>query len=467
MAVSPWAKVREQLPDEEQPIAPAVMPNSEKNSPQVFAPVNDTPATVSKAMLPPDQEPKLDLHKNLAQIYAAPEPMPQLDPNPNHQITGHLQNQWQQEIAKDKPWNPDDHGVMGKIGHVMGKVGNIAGNIFAPGVMASIPGTQLNHQLREGQLAKQINEQQASEATNEHLDAQTAKAEQETERLKNPIPKEGVTPEEKAAHDLTTQINPDTGLKHTYYEAYQKVMQAKNDAKSEKPPVQPHITYDAGIPVSVTGPKGVWDVNDPKLPEELKPLVAAAVRAHGQHQAEGEAKDTRVASRAAETQARTFANQMKMFQLHQDTPTAATKTMAETAPKVIDLSNRAEQLIDQQVNTLGPASSRWAEFMAGKVGAPNPEFTKLRTNIGLLQTSLMRMHVGARGGEQIMEHFKNLIDASKQDPQNLKAALGEIRAYADEVGKSGKAQPSGGNTTPVSGGLQIQRDANGRIIGVK
>jgi hypothetical protein len=158
---------------------------------------------------------------------------------------------------------------------------------------------------------------------------------------------------------------------------------------------------------------------------------------------------------------------MKMFQLHQDTPTAATKTMAETAPKVIDLSNRAEQLIDQQVNTLGPASSRWAEFMAGKVGAPNPEFTKLRTNIGLLQTSLMRMHVGARGGEQIMEHFKNLIDASKQDPQNLKAALGEIRAYADEVGKSGKAQPSGGNTTPVSGGLQIQRDANGRIIGVK
>ena len=121
----------------------------------------------------------------------------------------------------------------------------------------------------------------------------------------------------------------------------------------------------------------------------------------------------------------------------ENVPTAATRTMSETAPKVIELANRSEQLIDQQINTLGPAASRWQEFMAGKVGAPNPEFTKLRTDIGLLQTALMRMHVGARGGEKIMEHFTDLIDASKQDPQNLKAALEEIKAYADEVGKGG------------------------------
>ena len=118
-------------------------------------------------------------------------------------------------------------------------------------------------------------------------------------------------------------------------------------------------------------------------------------------------------------------------------PTSQTRAMAETAPKVIDLANRSEQLIDEQIKSLGPAASRWNEFMAGKIGAPNPEFTKLRTNIGLLQTSLMRMHVGARGGEQIMEHFRDLIDAAKQDPQNLKAALDEIKAYAQEVGASG------------------------------
>ena len=90
--------------------------------------------------------------------------------------------------------------------------------------------------------------------------------------------------------------------------------------------------------------------------------------------------------------------------------------------------------------------------MAGRVGAPNPEFTKLRTDIGLLQTALMRMHVGARGGEQIMAHFADLIDSSKQDPQNLKAALDEIKAYAQEVGRSGGTGAAAETDKAMGGG---------------
>jgi len=84
------------------------------------------------------------------------------------------------------------------------------------------------------------------------------------------------------------------------------------------------------------------------------------------------------------------------------------------------------QLVDQQEKSLGPAASRWAEFMAGKVGSPNPEFTKLRTDVGLLTTKLMRMHVGARGGQDIMHHFQEMLEVSKQSPENLRAALDEI-----------------------------------------
>jgi len=125
-------------------------------------------------------------------------------------------------------------------------------------------------------------------------------------------------------------------------------------------------------------------------------------------------------------------------------PTSATRTMAETAPKVKDLVARITNQVAFQEAELGPAASRWAEFMAGKVGAPNPEFTRLRLNMGLLQTLLMRMHVGARGGVQIMEHFKDLVDAGKQSPENLRAALVEIDAYADSV-----AQAHGVGTTPA------------------
>lgn len=121
----------------------------------------------------------------------------------------------------------------------------------------------------------------------------------------------------------------------------------------------------------------------------------------------------------------------------QNTPTASTRTMTEAAPKVTSMVDRVSALVEQQKAALGPAASRWNEFMAGKVGAPNPEFTKLRTDVGLLTTMLMRMHVGARGGEKIMEHFKDLIDVSKQSPENLQAALQEIKQYAVEVAHSG------------------------------
>ena len=127
----------------------------------------------------------------------------------------------------------------------------------------------------------------------------------------------------------------------------------------------------------------------------------------------------------------------------QNVPTAQTRSMAEVAPKVLELADRVGKLVDQQAKSLGPAGSRWSEFMSGKVGAPNPDFTKLRTDVGLLQTALMRMHVGARGGEQMMEHFRDLIDTSKQSPENLKAALEEIVSYAQDVQKSGKT-----NTPP-------------------
>jgi hypothetical protein len=133
--------------------------------------------------------------------------------------------------------------------------------------------------------------------------------------------------------------------------------------------------------------------------------------------------------------------------------TSATRTMIESAPAVMELSSRVRALVNAQKDSLGPAASRWADFMSRKVGAPNPEFTKLITDTDLLSTRLMRMHMGARGGEHMMEHFKNLIDTSKQSPENLLAALDEIDQYAKEVAAEGKPSKAGGGVeTPASSG---------------
>src|SRR6185437_6886355 len=153
-------------------------------------------------------------------------------------------------------------------------------------------------------------------------------------------------------------------------------------------------------------------------------------------------------------QAAQFAQQEKMFEARQDALTNTTKTMVEAAPKVLALAERVNTMIDQQAAQLGPAAGRWSEFMAGKVGAPNPEFTKLRTDVGLLQTLLMRMHVGSRGGEYIMKHFQDLIDTGKQSPENLKAAIGEITTYANDVLREGQQHGVGGGagSTAAAGG---------------
>jgi hypothetical protein len=105
------------------------------------------------------------------------------------------------------------------------------------------------------------------------------------------------------------------------------------------------------------------------------------------------------------------------------------------APKVLDLANRVKKDIDTQIQNLGPAVGRWNQFMTGRIGAPNAQFFKLTTDINLLSTLLMRMHVGARGGVQIMEHFKSMMDAGKQSPENLQAAIDTIIDYANDVNK--------------------------------
>lgn len=82
-----------------------------------------------------------------------------------------------------------------------------------------------------------------------------------------------------------------------------------------------------------------------------------------------------------------------------------------------------------ELQALGP---RWNEFLVGKYGA-DPRYTKLRTHVnGLLSTALMQAHVGARGGERIMEHFEDLANAGTFDRKNLEAALDAEAEYVKD-----------------------------------
>ena len=126
----------------------------------------------------------------------------------------------------------------------------------------------------------------------------------------------------------------------------------------------------------------------------------------------------------------------------EEAPTNDIKNMQQSVPGVLALIKQVRDNLDKVSS--GPVASRYNEFMAGKIGAPNEDYTKLRTATNLLYTKLMKMHVGSRGSEYMMGHFKDLLDSGKQSPENLKAAMDEMETYANET-----AQSSIKNPTPV------------------
>ncbi len=126
-----------------------------------------------------------------------------------------------------------------------------------------------------------------------------------------------------------------------------------------------------------------------------------------------------------------------------DTPSNQTKVMAERADTVKYLGGRILSLIDQGEKTLGPLSGRWSDFISGKIGIAGTDWTRLSQDLDLIQTALMQMHTGSRASQVVLEKFKRHLDASRQDPANIRAALDEAIAYANHLTeKSPGPQPT-------------------------
>ena len=112
-------------------------------------------------------------------------------------------------------------------------------------------------------------------------------------------------------------------------------------------------------------------------------------------------------------------------------PTTTTRQMAETmtmlAPKMDALITKLDD--PQFADKLGPVVGRWNEFMTGKVGTGDPDFIAIRNAVGLMQTAELRAHVGARGGQMMLEKFDALNNADRMDAPTLKAALLSVKDF--------------------------------------
>jgi len=366
------------------------------------------------------------------------------------------------------PWGSAESahpGFWGKVGHAFGNIANVAGEALAPSLTAAIPGSKLNLQAQEaaGKAEQELGAKEAGQAaTTEATEAEVPlRAAQTKEAEANAAAKGeekiGTTPEAVTLHDLMAgengqpRINPKTKAPYTYLDAYNEVAQARAGAKPAKPDTIDQQYQDA------------LESGDHEKAERLLKVKADLAKAG---QAPQRPPQTTVILPGGEV---ALAKPGTVLPKGTQTPagygtegrlTNATRTMVEAAPKVKGFIKRIEPLIAdlEKSGSLGPGAGRWNEFWTGRVGADNPQFTRLRTDVGLLTTLLMRMHVGARGGEYIMQHFSDIINSGKQSPNNMRAALEEIGSYADDLEHEGQFGEEGTNTTAPSRPANVPAD---------
>jgi hypothetical protein len=121
-----------------------------------------------------------------------------------------------------------------------------------------------------------------------------------------------------------------------------------------------------------------------------------------------------------------------------NTLTSNIKDTMEAAKHGLTHLPRIYAQIDQmdKDGKLGMLMSKWSDFMAGKVGTDD-ESSRLRFNIGLMDTLLAKAHGGARGGGSpaMMQHFASLLSSKNMDAKTLRGTLQEAEIWLKEYAK--------------------------------
>jgi hypothetical protein len=129
------------------------------------------------------------------------------------------------------------------------------------------------------------------------------------------------------------------------------------------------------------------------------------------------------------------------------TPTSQIRTQAENAQQMVRLIDTITPQIDalDKRGMLGPMAGRYQDFMRGKVGAGDPDYTALKTLNELSQTLALQAHMGSRGAVQVLDKFNAMFDAGKMDAPTLKAAYKAARQYFADRAQSGQIKGWGQN----------------------
>jgi hypothetical protein len=428
--------------------------------------------------LPPDTAPSVwaGIDNSAPAKMTTPQPAVTLAPTPEEK---QIQND-QQRLAKirwqqQNPWGtPENHpGKLGKVAHVFSTLGNIAGDIFAPFVMANIPGTQMNRDMQEHGLAHRLNSEITDESQNQEREANAGHLNAET-----------------------LQIAPNAELTRKLQGAQAENLQSETEARKNPPEdwkAIPSIIGPNGEPVEIEsrsgqvrfgGVTGLQRQKQPKPDTPEQQYIDEYQRLHkGSTIADAErayTADTQKAPQAimlapGQNGTYTAQNVRPGSQVQPgaispgglnslDVPTTQQRNVAAQAKLVTEQMPGLISEIQQDASLLGPVAGRWDEYMQGKIGTDNPQMAALRADLLMMSSAVALMHARGRLPENLREEFDRAINAPKQTPENLIATLNHINQWTQaNIGAMG------GNQGQQAQQNQPQRPANvpdGPAIGV-
>ena len=127
-------------------------------------------------------------------------------------------------------------------------------------------------------------------------------------------------------------------------------------------------------------------------------------------------------------------------------PTASTRSSAEFANSIMPHIQDMRTLIGQadKAGYIGPGSGRvYGQFLAGKVGSTGDKkadvlLGELRATDSLLKSGALRVHFGSRGGQQMYEHFSEMLNSGKQSAAMLNGSLNGIEKFMKGYSNAGR-----------------------------
>jgi hypothetical protein len=121
-------------------------------------------------------------------------------------------------------------------------------------------------------------------------------------------------------------------------------------------------------------------------------------------------------------------------------PTSTQRTAAGRAATVVAMAPEVLADIDKMAPKMGPIAGRWNDFMQGKVGADDPDFAGLRSDLTMMSTAVALAHAQGRLPENLREEFDHMINAPKQTPENIKSTIQHIMPWMEKMQEQGNVK---------------------------